>query len=214
MNNTENCMDRITYPHTGFRFSRQVNADIRLFLEDIRKHSNKGLHLGAGGSKIPGLINCDLFNPEADIKVDSTNLEMFDNESIDLIESNHMIEHLSFEDTERALEEWYRVLCVNGLLVLTFPDILKICQNWLKYTYLYRLFPRPEKLDYMVKMLVGSQEHEGMFHRNAFDSRRISRILSKHGFNVEFTFSPYPIRPTPSLLVIARKIKLPDSQDA
>jgi hypothetical protein len=55
-------------------------------------------------------------------------------------------------------------------------------------------------------MLVGSQEHEGMFHKNAFDKRSMSRILDKHGFKVEFTYHPFPIRPTPSRLVIARKV--------
>ena len=149
-----------------------------------------------------------MFNPEADLKVDSTNLSIFNDGSIDLIESHHMIEHLSFEETERALAEWYRVLRLKGLLVLTCPDILKVCQKWLKYSYLYPLYPQPEKLDYLAKMLVGSQEHKGMFHKNAFDSRRMSRFLSKHGFNVEFTFSPYPQRTTPSLLVIARKTNL------
>ena len=89
--------------------------------------------------------------------------------------------------------------------MLTFPDILRIALNWIKYSYLYPLFPHPEKLEYMVKMLVGSQEHEGMFHKNAFDARRMSNILSKRGFKVEFSYSPYPLRPTPSQLIIARK---------
>jgi len=202
---TADYLEKITYPRTRFRSRRQVNAAIGKFLADAREHINKGLHLGAGESKLPGLINCDLFNPKADLNINATNLSMIDDGSVDWIESHHMIEHLSFEDTDRALTEWYRVLRNGGLLVLTCPDILRICKNWIKYSYLYPLFPRPEKLDYMAKMLVGSQEHEGMFHKNAFDPRRISRILSKHGFVVEFTYSPYPIRSTPSLLVIARK---------
>jgi predicted SAM-dependent methyltransferase len=184
-----------------------VTTDINNLLKHLRKSASKGLHLGAGSSKIRGLINCDLYNLDADVKADATNLEMFDDNSIDLIESHHMIEHLSFTDTELALIEWHRVLRRGGLLVLTFPDLTMISAEWIKYSVIYTIFPRPSHLDYIVKMLVGSQEHEGMFHRNAFDIRRMSRILEGHGFNIEFTYCRYPKRPTPSRLVIARKVR-------
>ncbi len=197
--------EQLIYPRTKYRPSQQVTADIQDLLARIRKAATKGLHLGAGGTKIEGLINCDLYNPDADVKADATNLSMFEDASIDLIESNHMIEHLSFADTELALTEWHRVLRKDGLLVLTFPDITHISLKWITYSFLYPLFPRPDRLDYIVKMLVGSQENEGMFHRNAFDVRRMSRILVSHGFNVEFTYYRYPRRPTPSRLVVARK---------
>jgi len=49
------------------------------------------------------------------------------------------------------------------------------------------------------------QEHDGMFHKNSFDVRRLSRLLTEHSFKTDFSFAPYPHRPTPSLLIIARK---------
>ena len=198
-------LEKITYPHTKLRSRRQVINDIDTLLKNLRKQANKGLHLGAGSSKIPDLINCDLYNSDADVKADATNLEIFDDGSIDLIESHHMIEHLSFADTDIALAEWNRVLSNSGLLVLTYPDITAISVKWLKYSLVYPLYSRPKRLDYIVEMLVGSQEHEGMFHKNVFDIRRMSRILLKHGFKVEFTYCRYPRRPTPSRLVVARK---------
>ncbi|RPI36184.1 MAG: methyltransferase domain-containing protein [Nitrospiraceae bacterium] len=197
--------DDIKYPRTFFRLRRSVNADIERLLAELRKHVNKGLHLGSGFTKLEGLINCDLFNPEADLKADAKDLSMFADGSIDYIESHHMIEHLSFADTESALREWHRVLRPGGLIVISCPDIFRIFLKWLKYSAIYPLFPRQEKLDFMIKMIVGPQQHEGQFHRNAFDSRRMSQLLSRHGFSVEFSFSPYSERPTPSLLVIARK---------
>ena len=198
-------LERIAYPRTKLRVGRRIIGDIDTLLVNLRKRANKGLHIGAGSNKIPDLINCDLYNPNADLQADATNLTMFDDGSVDLIESHHMIEHLSFKETDLALTEWYRVLRQGGLLVLTFPDITAISVNWIIYSFVYPMFPRPEHLDYIVKMLVGSQEHQGMFHKNAFDYRRMSRILSKHGFTVEFTYCRYPRRPTPSRLVVARK---------
>jgi predicted SAM-dependent methyltransferase len=206
MSRSTSNLTQVIYPRTKFRLPKQVINAIDTLLLSLRKQANKGLHLGAGSTKIPDLINCDLYNADADVKADATNLEMFDDSSIDLIESNHMIEHLSFADTDLALSEWHRVLRNGGLLVLTFPDITSISIQWIKYSLAYPLFPRPNRLDYIVKMLVGSQEHDGMFHKNAFDIQRMSRILSKHGFNIEFTYCRYPKRPTPSRLVIARKV--------
>jgi len=198
----------INFPRTKLRLRRRLLDDIHSLLQEIRKEAGKGLHLGAGSSKIPGLINCDLFNPDADIKADATNLIMFEDDSIDLIESHHMIEHLSFTDLDNALIEWHRVLRDDGLLVITFPDITYVSMQWFMYSIIYPVFPRPEKLDYIAKMFVGSQEHDGMFHKNAFDLRRMRRILSRHGFNIEFSYCRYPRRPTPSRLVVARKIKV------
>ena len=207
-------LDNLKYPATRFRNIKQVNLALDSFLTNTRKHVTKGLHLGAGPTRIDGLINCDLFNPAADMKLDATNLESIENESIDWIESHHMIEHLSFKDTDTALTEWNRVLKNRGLIVLTCPDMYKIAQKWLAYSLIYPFRPRPEKLDYIVKMLVGSQEHDGMYHKNIFDARRMTTLLAKHGFDVEFTYSRYPRRQTPSLLVIARKTRPASNQQA
>ena len=207
MNTRIDHLGKIRYPRTRLRWSRQVVADIDKLLEDIRKWAKRGLHLGAGSSKLPGLINCDLYNPEADLKADAVNLPMFEDGSIDVIESHHMIEHLSFKDTDSALTEWNRVLRDRGLVVLTFPDITAVAVKWIRHSLAYPILRRPDETDYIVHMFVGSQENEGMFHRNAYDSRRMSRTLSRYGFRVEFTYYRYPIKPTPSRLVIARKTK-------
>ena len=207
MTTTKNCPENIKYPRTIWRSSKALEPVIDRLLVDLRKNIGKGLHLGAGASKLPGLINCDLYNPQADMKADATNLEMFTDNSIDLIESHHMIEHLSFADTEKALKEWQRVLRPGGLLIITFPDITRICLRWLKYIIIYPIKPRPEKLARIVQMIVGSQEHAGMFHKSAYNIILMRRLLLKYGFRVEFSYAPYPRRTTPSLLVISRKIK-------
>jgi predicted SAM-dependent methyltransferase len=205
MINTKDSLSNIKYPRTAWRNSKAVEVDIDTFLAGLRKNIGKGLHLGAGASKLPGLINCDLYNPQADLKVDAVNLDMFADGSIDLIESHHMIEHLSFADAEKALKEWQRVLRPGGLLIITFPDITRICLRWLKYRIIYPIKPRPEKLARIVQMIVGSQEHAGMFHKSAYDIILMRQLLTAYGFKTEFSYAPYPRRTTPSLLVISRK---------
>lgn len=198
-------MKKLQLPKTWFRLPKKVRHDISSFLVELREASSVGLHLGSGNNRIEGLINCDLFNTHADRKVDARDLKDFEDNSVDLIEHHHMIEHLSFADFEYALTEWHRVLRQDGCLVFTCPDIRAVSLKYLKYTFLKGISKRDEKIDYVIKMFVGSQEHEGMFHKNHFDAERVRRLLPRYGFEIDLTYTSFPKRPTPSLFVVARK---------
>jgi hypothetical protein len=56
MNSNIEHLDRLKYPRTSLRSRSQVIDEIKILLADIRKSVHTGLHLGAGSSKIPGLI--------------------------------------------------------------------------------------------------------------------------------------------------------------
>jgi len=197
----------VPYPRTWLRRRAKVQAEIQQMLASLRGQVEVGLHLGAGGVRIGDLINCDQFDDRADRQVDATDLRDFASGSVDWIETHHMIEHLSFTEVERALGEWSRVLKPGGFLVLTCPDITRVCAEWLKNTLMDRMGNRQAELDYVLQMMVGSQEHAGMFHKSHYDAGRMRRLLPRHGFEVEFSYSPFPARLTPSLLTIARKLK-------
>lgn len=198
-------LNNIVYPRTRWRREKTVNGDIRALLEAIHHNIDCGLHLGAGDKKIPGLINCDLHHPAADKKLNALELDSIASNTVGLIESHHMIEHLSFADCRKAVREWHRVLRPGGLLILTYPDITGICLRWLKNKLLHRLVPRREKMEYTLRMMVGSQEHPGMYHKSAFDREGMHRLLESAAFRIEFSYGRFPRRPTPSLITIARK---------
>lgn len=185
----------------GYMFKSRTK--INKLLTQIRGAAKKGLHLGAGAEKIENLINCDLYHEEADQKVDALSMPEFEKGSVDYIESHHMLEHFDFSETEKALNEWSRVLKKKGVLVLTIPDIDKVCLLWLIAQY--NPFTSQERKDYLVKMFVGPQNYEGMIHKNIYNKARIEHTLKQYGFRVLFTYSRHPRRPTPSLLVIAEK---------
>lgn len=195
----------MTFPSTILRRRKAVQADLDALLAQLREQAGLGLHLGAGGCKLPGMINCDLHDPRADRRIDAIDLATFEEASVDLIETHHMIEHLSFEEAEQAFAEWSRVLKPRGLLVMTCPDVTRVCLRWLFYTLLHRFSPCAEQRNYTLQMMVGSQQHAGMFHKSAYDARRLRCLLAKVGLTVEFSYTPYPNRRTPSLLTIARK---------
>jgi len=200
------CITKISYPKTRFRRKNVINGEITKLLGVIRDSSRVGLNLGAGSQLIPDLINCDLYNPKAEMKLDITNLNAFEDGSVDLIESHHAIEHLGFAEVSTALTEWHRVLAPYGFLVITTPNLTYIAYHWLKLKILSLFIDKTKDLDYAVKMLVGSQEHPGMYHKSVYDGSIMRRLLPKFGFKVEFIYTPYPLsRTTPSLIVIARK---------
>jgi predicted SAM-dependent methyltransferase len=76
---------------------------------------------------LPTYINVDIdpSNQYADVIDNAFELNTFDNGSIDLIESVHMFEHLSYSETDKALEVWYKKLKKGGKLRISVPDASK-----------------------------------------------------------------------------------------
>jgi len=86
------------------------------------------LNLGCGDEIIPGFVNIDLYNSNADYKMDAYNLTAFDDNSVDYIRSHHVLEHCHFYDGFKVLKEWRRVLKPGGTLALETPDFLGLCR--------------------------------------------------------------------------------------
>lgn len=187
--------------------SKKANrAAIEAAIITLREQAERGLHLGCGGSRIANLINCDAYDPSADMKVDATDLSAFETGSVDYIESNHMIEHLGISAVRKALAEWQRALCKGGILVITCPEFRLIAWKWCLYSILSTFMRTESKLDRLQTMIVGSQEHDGMFHRSVFDRVTMPQLLSQYGFESQIVFARYPLRTTPSMVVIAKKV--------
>ena len=73
------------YPVTWLQPQWFAARRITRFLDTLRR-SRVVLHLGAGGKRIEGAINCDLHDPAADRRLDATNLQEIADGSIDVIE--------------------------------------------------------------------------------------------------------------------------------
>ena len=147
-------------------------------------------------------MNCDFYNPSADLKVNAIHLEQFEDASVDYIEHNHMIEHLSFEDAKLGVQEWARVLKNGGYLVITCPNLDFVAKLWLKY----KDSENKEMREYVLKMIYGEQDHLGLFHVYGYNEKTLSELLCCNGFEIDFTYTPYPrSRKTPSMLIIAHK---------
>ena len=89
----------------------------------------KGLDLGCGGSKtfahfigVDNLKDTKLFGTpmQPDVVLETCeDLYLFASKSMDFVFSSHLLEHI--EDTQKTLEEWWRVVKVGGHLCLYLP---------------------------------------------------------------------------------------------
>jgi predicted SAM-dependent methyltransferase len=89
------------------------------------------LHLGCGTKIKEGYINIDLLSSKADMTADCSELP-FEVDSASLIESYHLIEHMTKVKAMVALEHWYGLLKPGGLLVLECPDIEEVMRQYLQ----------------------------------------------------------------------------------
>jgi predicted SAM-dependent methyltransferase len=132
------------------------------------------LNLGCFNKKLPGFINVDIreeVNP--DVVDNAFSLKTFDDESVDLIYCCHMLEHLTYFETQDALHRWYKVLKPHGILRLSVPDLERVFAHYFYY----------KNLDLLMHMLYGSQRHEFDYHKNGWDFERLKCDLESTGFH-------------------------------
>lgn len=104
-----------------------------------QKHENffkTKLHLGCGDQYLNDFVNCDLFAPGADVKLDCSNMRLhsypFSDNSFEEIMAYHLIEHFDFMQGQDVLREWYRVLKPGGRLHVETPDLLNTCREFVQ----------------------------------------------------------------------------------
>ena len=83
------------------------------------------LEIGAGWNGRPGWLATDLSPPPglACIRLDATKSFEIPSESFDFVYSEHMIEHVSFEDGRNMLEECNRILKPFGVIRVVTPSL-------------------------------------------------------------------------------------------
>lgn len=120
------------------------------------------LNIGAGSTVIPGWTAIDRkFGTEAFPL-------HYPNESVSEIRASHLLEHLSFTDVTKALNEWQRVLKPGGRIRISVPDAKKILS-------------RIDEDDKWVFFAMGGQTDPDDFHRSMFDENRLTRSLTQAG---------------------------------
>ncbi len=128
------------------------------------------LHLGCGDQYIDGYVNIDLRKTTATDFVCRIENLPYPNDSAEIIELYHVIEHLPRHDLPAAMREWYRVLSPGGKLIIECPDFDAAAKEYVA--------GNEERLD----NIFGLQRFPGDVHFFGYNFRRLKNLLEDAGF--------------------------------
>jgi len=116
---------------------------------------------------------------------DATKGLPIEDESVDILYSSHMLEHLDRNEADRFLKEAFRIIRPCGIIRIAVPDIrIKVekyiesndADAFIESTLL--CVPRPRSFAQRLRLLlVGNRHHQWMY-----DGNSLSCLLQKHGF--------------------------------
>ncbi len=131
------------------------------------------LHIGCGMIYIPGFIHVDVRSfSHVNYVTSAEDLDIFKDNSVDLIYSCCLLEHLVEYRVECALREWYRVLKKGGVIRISVPDFEKIVKIYQKY----------KSIDLLQGLIHGRQDYPENIHHKSYDFKSLKDLLEKIGF--------------------------------
>jgi len=90
----------------------------------------KRVSIGSGPNRYEGWLTADAFKPQADIYMNVKARWPFPDNSIDVLYSEHMLEHIHIDSVPHVLAEAQRVLKPGGLFRVTVPDLEIHARNY------------------------------------------------------------------------------------
>lgn len=128
------------------------------------------LHLGCGDRHFEDYVNIDLRKTRAtDLVCDISKLP-YPNNSVELIEIYHVIEHLLRDDLPKALKEWHRMLISGGKLIIECPDFDRAVKEYIE--------GNEERLN----NIFGRQRFSGDTHLFGYNFKRLEKLLKEVDF--------------------------------
>lgn len=131
------------------------------------------LHIGCGEKILKGFVNIDVRKFDGvDVVSDATTLNMFKNDSIELIYVCHVLEHFGRKKYMEVLTHWYNLLCDGGILRISVPDIEEVFNH----------YGENRDLKILRGFLWGGQTYPENYHYCGWDFVTLKEDLEKIGF--------------------------------
>ena len=160
------------------------------------------LHVGCGSQNKSGLKGFDSddwreirfdIDPSVypDIEGTLTDMDAVDTGSVDAIYSSHNIEHVFPHEVHTVLLEFHRVLKQDGIVVLTCPDLVSVCQAVVNDRLMETLYVSPAGPIAPIDILYGHREAVAkgkiyMAHKTGFTYTTLQEAFFKAGFKFNF----------------------------
>jgi len=153
---------------------RRARDYARLWVFSRARTAPAELHLGCGWARTE-MCDIDIIKtPTTDYVLDAGSLPLPDN-SVERIESYHMIEHVPRNELPRMVAEWARVLESGGRLVLELPAFDDVVTAYLETD-------DGEDTETLLRYVFGSQRFESDYHYWGWNKSRLGAVLRANGF--------------------------------
>jgi predicted SAM-dependent methyltransferase len=156
----------------------------------LKSHQARRLQIGAGPNRLEGWLNSDKFpNSCKLVFLNATRPFPFDNATFDYIFSEHLIEHLTYDQGQLMLRECFRVLKPGGKIRIATPDLEALIGLWsskatdLQHRYIQWIVDRnlPEIGVYR-KSFVINNAFRNWGHQFLYDRETLHMVLENAGF--------------------------------
>lgn len=154
------------------------------------------LHLGAGPTPLAGWTNVDLVGRSgADLALDVRRPLPFPTASVAAIFSEHMLEHLTYDDAAPLLAECARVLRPRGVIRIVVPDFGRYARAYVADDHGFLDSARGRSTTPLMAL---AEVLYGYGHRSIWDTETLVGALRQAGLEaVESEFGVSELDPCP-----------------
>ena len=149
--------------------------------------ANNFFNFGCGQVPLKGFINVDFYsffgNSSLDYQADFRYPLNIADEVADGIFTEHMVEHLSYEEVQIFFSECHRILKVGGVLRVVCPDVSKFIKAYCDPDT-HTSFLNSEAPSATTPMEALSDITQNWKHRSAWDFETMAHYMKKAGFSL------------------------------
>ena len=170
-------------------YTRYLGRRKRLIHRYSKNFEKVKVHLGCGDNKLQGWINTDLKWRRDIFYLNVVREFPFPSNTVDYIFSEHMIEHLTYLDAKKMLENCYRVLKPGGKIRIATPDFDFLIKLYTEDLSLHRDYIKWHVSNYLPYIgdlgdpsLVINNFFRAWGHKTIFNRNTLTYLLKNVGF--------------------------------
>lgn len=147
----------------------------------LQQMNDVRLHWGCGQRRLDGWVNIDGWRTDATDYVHDLRVKLpFFDQSVELIFSEHVLEHVEFDVAEKVLTDFFRIMKPGGRVRLIVPDLEKCCRAYLNIDKTWFTKIDAERLTAGDGL---NQIFYSHFHRYIYDYETLALVLRRAGFS-------------------------------